>query len=269
LSHQLIIAGFHRSGTSLVSQLLHRAGLFLGYNLMGATFSNPHGHFEDIQAYDLHRQILADNGRTWLVAEPFLPVITESHWRRMERFIQRRNAELHLWGFKDPRVCLFLMIWKHLLPNAKVLLVYRHFSDTTHSLGRRQSTELFSNPTGPERMYRCFWEEPDLALRMWLAHNELLLTFARIYPEDTLAMSLDMVQNGFPVIRAVNQRWGLGLDEVPASEVFNPTAMERRSGRQPISDRRLIDRIGATWRALEQLGEQTERITEETTVQGR
>ena len=79
MSNQLIIAGFHRSGTSLVSQLLHHAGLFLGYDLMGATFSNPHGHFEDIQAYELHQQILADNGRTWLVTEPFLPVITESH----------------------------------------------------------------------------------------------------------------------------------------------------------------------------------------------
>jgi hypothetical protein len=266
LSDQLIVAGFHRSGTSLVCQLLHRAGLFLGYDLMGATFSNPYGHYEDIEVYDLHEQILADNGRTWLVSEPFLPVIIEPRWRRMERFIQRRNAEHDLWGFKDPRVCLFMMIWKHLLPNARVLLVYRHFSDTTHSLSRRQSVELFSHPAGPERMYRRFWEEPDLALRMWLAHNELLLTFARAYPEDTLALSLDMVRSGFPVIRAVNRRWGLGLDEVPASEVFDPTAIERRSGRQPISDRSLIQRIDATWQALEQLGEQTERITRETTV---
>jgi hypothetical protein len=269
LSDQLIIAGFHRSGTSLVAQLLHRAGLFLGYDLMGATFSNPHGHFEDIEAYSLHEKILSDNGRTWLVAEPFLPVITEDHWRRMERFIRRRNAEHELWGFKDPRVCLFMMIWKHLLPGARAVVVYRHFSDTTHSLGRRQSTELFSRPAGPQRMYRRFWEEPDLALRMWLAHNELLLTFARTYPEDTLAVSLEMVQSGFPLVKAVNQRWGLDLDEVSASEVFDPAVIERRFGRQPVSDRRLIDRIDATWEALEQLGERTRRTTGETTVQGR
>jgi hypothetical protein len=266
LSDQLIIAGFHRSGTSLVAQLLHRAGLFLGYDLMGATFSNPHGHFEDIDAYDLHQRILADNGRTWLVAEPFLPVITEAHWRRMEQFIRRRNAEHDLWGFKDPRVCLFMMNWKYLLPNAKALLVYRHFSDTTYSLGRRQSTELFSRPAGPERMYRRFWEEPDLALRMWLAYNEALLAFARTYPGDTLAVSLGMVQNGFPVIRAVNQRWGLALDEVPISEVFDPTVTERRPGRQPISDTCLIERVDATWQALERLGERTQRLTEETAV---
>jgi len=42
LSDQLIVAGFHRSGTSLVCQVLHRAGLFLGYDLLGAVFSNPY-----------------------------------------------------------------------------------------------------------------------------------------------------------------------------------------------------------------------------------
>jgi hypothetical protein len=266
MSDQLIVAGFHRSGTSLVCQLLHRAGLFLGYDLMGASFSNPHGHFEDIEIFSLHEQILADNGQTWMVGEPFLPVIAEPHWRRMERIIRRRDAEHNLWGFKDPRVCLFMMVWKHLLPNARVLLIYRHFSDTTYSLGRRQSAELFAKPTGPERIYRRFWEEPDLALRMWLTHNEALLTFARTHPGDTLAVSLDLVQNGFPVIRAVNQRWGLGLTEVPTSEVFDPTVTERRPGRQPLSDRRLIDRVDATWEALERLREQTKQMVEEATV---
>jgi hypothetical protein len=269
LSDQLIVAGFHRSGTSLVCQLLHRGGLFLGYDLMGAAFSNPHGHFEDIEIFGLHEQILANNGQTWMVSEPFLPVITESHWRRMEQIIQRRNADHDLWGFKDPRACLFMMIWKHLLPNAKALLVYRHFADTTYSLGRRQSTELFSKPTGPERTFRRFWEEPDLALRMWLTHNEALLAFARAYPDDVMAVSLDMVQGGFPVIGAINRRWGLGLNEVPASEVFDPTVTERRPGRQPISDTRLIDRVEATWQALERLGEQTVRMVEVGKVQGR
>ncbi len=266
MGDQLIVAGFHRSGTSLVCQLLHRAGLFLGYQLLGPAFSNPHGHFEDTEVLDLHEQILADNGRTWLVSEPFLPVATEAHWQRLKWIVERRNAEHHLWGFKDPRVCLFVMLWKHLLPNAKVLLIYRHFSDSAYSLSRRQSTELLSNPAGPQRMYRRFWEEPDLALQMWLTYNDALLTFARTYPEETLTISLDMVRSGFPVVRAINWRWGLALEEVPASEVFDPTVTDGRSGKQPISDRRLIDRIDATWQALERLSKQTMRMMEQETA---
>ena len=266
MSDQLIVAGFHRSGTSLVCQLLQRAGLFLGYDLLGSRFSNLHGHFEDVEVLNLHEQILADNGQTWLVNEPFLPVITRQHWQRIRQIVRRRDAEHGLWGFKDPRVCLFMMLWKHHLPNAKVLLIYRHFSDSTYSLAQRQSNELFSDPGGPQRLYRRFWEEPDLALRMWLTHNDALLAFARAYPEDTLAISSNMVRNGFPVIGAINHRWGLGLEEVSVSEVFDPIVTHRRPGKQPVSDRRLIDRIDATWRALEQLGEQTERMPEEATA---
>jgi len=266
VSGQLIVAGFHRSGTSLVCQLLHRAGLFLGYDMLGRRFSNPRGHFEDTEILDLHERILADNGRTWLLGEPFLPIITDHHWQRMQEIVGRRNADHRLWGFKDPRVCVFLMLWKHLLPNAKVLLVYRNFSDTTYSLGRRQSAELLSDPTGSPRLYRRFWEEPDLALRMWLTHNEALLTFARTYPEDSLVVSLEMVQNGFPLVGAINRRWALGLEEVSVSEVFDPTVTERRPGRQPVSDRRLIDRVDAAWQAGEQLSEQTALRMERTRV---
>ena len=263
---QLIVAGFHRSGTSLVCQLLHRAGLFLGYDLLGSKFSNPYGHFEDTEILNLHEQILSDNGQTWMVGERFLPIITEPHWRTMEGIIRRRNAEHGVWGFKDPRACLFLMVWKHLLPDAKVLLVYRHFSDSTYSLGRRQSAELLSDPTGPPRVYRRFWEEPDLALRMWLVHNEALLAFARAFPADTLAVSLNMIQGGFPVVEVINRVWGFGLGNVPVSETFDSDVTGRRSGRQPLSDRSLIGRTDATWQTLERLGEQARRTTEEAKI---
>lgn len=260
MTGQIIVAGFHRSGTSLVCQMLERAGLFLGYDLLGANPSNRYGHLEDKEILDLHEGILADNGRTWQVGEPFLPVLTEARRDEMRRMVERRNAEHGLWGFKDPRSCLFLPIWKDAMPEAKVLLVYRHFADSTHSLARRQAAELFSGK-GDWDLVGRFWEEPDLALRMWLVHNEALLSFARSFPEDTLAVSLEMVQNGFPLVGEISRRWSLGLEDIPPSEVFDPTATAERHGRQPISDRRMIPRVERVWRELEQLGEQTQQTT--------
>ena len=259
MSEQLIIAGFHRSGTSATAQLLHRAGLFLGDELLEANSSNPYGHFEDREIVDLHQRILADNGRTWLVDEPFLPVVNPDRWRRMRDIVGRRNAGQRLWGFKDPRVCAMIMLWKHLLPDAKVLLVYRHFSESTRSLGVRHSERLFSE-AGNRHIHRRFWKVPDLALRMWLAHNNALLAFARAYPEDTLAVSLDMLRDGFPLVWAVEKRWGLGLSDVPVSEVFDPAAAARRPGRQPVSDRGLVEKVDETWRSLEELGRKTEAM---------
>lgn len=269
MSDQLIIAGFHRSGTSLTAQLLHRAGLFLGDDLLDANPSNPYGHFEDWDVVGLHQNIFADNGLTWIVGEPFLPVVRPSRWERMKQIIEIRNSEHRLWGFKDPRACLFIMLWKYLMPDAKVLLVYRHFTGPTRSLASRHSAALFSNE-GNRHVHRRFWEEPDLALRMWLAHNNALLAFARAYPEDTMAVSLDMIRDGFPIIWAINRRWDLGLEEVPVGEVFDPTIATGRSGQQPVSDFGLVSRVEETWRALEELGAQTERmlVRKEATVVG-
>jgi hypothetical protein len=259
VSKQLVIAGFHRSGTSATAQLLHRAGLFLGYELLEPLPSNPYGHFEDREVVNLHQEILADNDRTWLVGEPLLPMVSGARWARARGMIERRNAEHALWGFKDPRACLFLMIWKYLLPDMKVLLVYRHFSESTHSLGRRHSSDLFLRMGNP-RIHRRFWEEPDLALRMWLVHNEVLLAFVRAYPEDTLAVSMDMIRDGFPLVHAVNDRWNLDLEDVPVGESYDPHIAVRRTIKQPVSNPGLATKVEATWAELEALGRQTEKM---------
>lgn len=261
MSEQLIIAGFHRSGTSAVAQLLHRAGLFLGHRMVEANPSNRYGHFEDWVVVNLHNAILADNDLTWLVGEPLLPVVGRKRWRQMRRIAERRNAEHRLWGFKDPRVCPFIMLWKYLLPDAKVLLVYRHFADSTYSLARRHSADMFQS-RGSSFLHRRFWEEPDLALRMWLVHNRALLAFAHAYPEDTLTVSLDAVLDGFPLVWALNRRWDLGLQEVPVGAVLDTSALGGRPGRQPVSDGRLICEVAETWEALEELGRETERMVD-------
>jgi hypothetical protein len=95
---------------------------------------------------------------------------------------------------------------------------------------------------------------------MWLSHNNALLAFARAYPEDTLAVSLDMIRDGFPIVWAMERRWSLGLLDVPVGETYDPRIAARRLRRQPVSDRRLIPKVEATWRALEELGEKTQKM---------
>jgi hypothetical protein len=259
LSDQLIIAGFHRSGTSATARLLHRAGLFLGYELLEALPSNPYGHFEDREIVNLHTRILADNDRTWAVGEPLLPFVGQQRWQVMQSIIERRNSEHRLWGFKDPRACLFMMLWKHLLPGAKVLIVYRHFSGSTYSLGQRHSSDMFLG-RGSEHVHRRFWEEPDFALRMWLVHNNALLAFARTFPQDTMTISLDMIRDGFPVVWALNRRWNLNLEDVPVAEAFDQSIGMRRVRRQPVSDTGLIKKVERTWKGLEELSGRTEMV---------
>lgn len=238
---------------------MHQAGLFLGHELLGAHPSNPHGHFEDVEVMDLHEQILSDNDLNLFVESPFLPVIGDKRWHRMREIVKTRNAEHELWGFKEPRTSLFIMAWKHLLPESKVLIVYRHFAETTYSLARRHSTEIFMGRGSS--FNRQLWEVPDLALKSWLAYNESLLKFARLYPKDTLAISFDEIQDGFPLVPAINKQWSLDLADKPGKAIDSATA-GTLFPRQPVADRTLIPRAEEAWQELQKLGSRSESLIE-------
>jgi hypothetical protein len=249
---EIVIAGFHRSGTSSVAQLLHAAGLFLGDELVGEMPYNPYGHYEDREILRIHDQILRENGLNWQVTEPLVPMIGDGRWEAMERLIERRRLEHRVWGFKDPRVCLFMAAWKHLLPSCKFVLCFRPVADCSYSLSRRHALELFE-ASGPRDVHLRFFTEPDLAARMWLVHNHALLAFAERYPDDVLALSFDSLLRGLPLTRLVRTVWGAPLRDVPTFSAVDPLATHRRPSRQPLSDPSLIDELDEAWERLLEL----------------
>lgn len=231
----LLIAGFHRSGTSLVAQLLHQAGLFVGETLLQPLRSNPYGHFEDSEVVFIHEQILEDNGFDWQLTHRPVMAVNPTRWRHMQSLVTRRRTAHRFWGFKDPRLCLFLPMWKHLIPEARVLLVFRHYADCANSLERRHAEQLMEG-FGPETVHRPFFQQPDLALRMWLAQNESLLSFADRYPDDVYAVSFEAVRSGYPLVDALIDRWGLPLRPTSTLEVFDPTVTSDRTYPLSVSD---------------------------------
>lgn len=261
MSEQLIIAGFHRSGTSLTAQLLNRAGLFLGGELLKSNASNRYGHYEDVEVKAIHERILANSGLDWRVDHAVLPIMTERNWADMTTFVGKRKVEHRLWGFKDPRVCMFLQVWKHLLADAKFLAVYREPAGSVDSLKRRHSTQLFSE-SEPVETHRSFFEQPDLAPRMWLAHNREILRFAHTHPRKIMVVSFEMIQDGFPLVWALNRRWDLGLEEVPTFEVFDPTATVSTYKELEVSDRRLSREIDRVYGRLGELSREAEKLLE-------
>jgi hypothetical protein len=255
-SSEIIVAGFHRSGTSSVAHLLHAAGLFFGDDLIGAMPYNPYGHYEDREVVRTHDQILSDNGLNWQVDEEFPPVISAPRWAAMERYVERRRVEHRLWGFKDPRVCMFIAAWKHLMPSCKVLIVFRQVADCSYSLSRRHAQELFKR-SGPAEVHMRFFSSPDLAARMWLAHNRALVGFAHRYPEDVLTVSFESLLRGLPLTRLVRAAWDVPLKEVPTFSAIDPLATMRRDHRQPLADPALAEELDSVWSELLTLEQQT------------
>lgn len=242
----LVVVGFHRSGTSLLSQLLHRAGLFLGDELLGAMPSNPYGHFEDVEIVRLHEAILRDHGDTWHVTRPSAFHIRPEHWATMQRHVQKRSAEHPIWGFKDPRVCFFLGAWKYLMPGSRFVVVYRDPAESVYSLERRQASDLLAS-RGNAALHRRFWREADHGMRMWIAYNRAVLNFVNEHREDCLVVPFTHLRRGFPVIAEINRRFGTDLLEIPTTAVFDPSATTVRPGPQWVFSRNVAERAARIW----------------------
>jgi hypothetical protein len=139
MKHPYIVIGMHRSGTSLVAQVLHQAGIFMGV-------LKDHNH-EAMHFLSCNQHSLWADGHNWL--DPAVP--QQTHWTTpsaktlyIEHFklntrIQRiRYLSLPKdWGWKDPRNTFTLPMWLRLFPKAKVIYVKRNTTDIARSLQQR------------------------------------------------------------------------------------------------------------------------------------
>ena len=256
---QLIVAGFHRSGTSMLTQLLVEAGLFVGDELLGSLPSNPYGHFEDTEVLRIHRGILERHGTDWQWDAPFPFFIGEDHWNAMVRLARKRTLAHADWAFKDPRVCLLLGAWKYVLPDARVVAVYRDPGECVRSMQTRQAQDYFDGRGAAEDHLRHF-TEPDHGLRLWDTYNRALVSFVRMHPEDCLVVAHDELIRGYPVVRRINERFGSALTETPSSAVFDPEATGRRTTPQRYTSDEVTRRVRETWNDLANLSDVEETI---------
>lgn len=130
----ICVAGMPRSGTSLVTQLLHRCGVDVGpqEQLMPATAENTDGYWENLRFVQLNERLLAANGGTWFAPPTTLrptPEIVDEAKSIVAQFEGREP-----WAWKDPRNAITLPFWKTLLPSVKVLICVRHPAETASSL---------------------------------------------------------------------------------------------------------------------------------------
>jgi len=184
-----------------VASALQRAGLDIGRDLAGPALGNPRGHFEDQDFFRLHEDMLGAAGETCFTAGDDFALPESPELERRARALAAEREALPLWGWKDPRTCLFLELWDRILPDARYLFVYRHPVDVALSLWRRnKDLELRQDP----------W----LAMRAWEVYNRRLLDFRRRHPERCfLAQVPALTADLGGLVRRLGDELGLPLRE--------------------------------------------------------
>lgn len=144
----IIIAGMHRSGTSVVSRLLNLLGMGVGENLVPADENeNSEGYWEDKRIVQYHEAI--HHGCFHMRSDDI--ALFEANWQdrhdveflapQLEAVIAEGIKENKLWGVKDPRVCRLLPAWQPVMKSLNVkphyVIPFRHPAEVVASLQKR------------------------------------------------------------------------------------------------------------------------------------
>jgi hypothetical protein len=103
-----VVVGCHRSGTSLVAQLLSGMGVCMLFeDTRQADRWNADGYFEDLEFVSLNEALLHLAGGSWLVPPPAGRIwdVADSLQDVIRSAVDKRRG-MHKWGFKDPRTAL-------------------------------------------------------------------------------------------------------------------------------------------------------------------
>jgi hypothetical protein len=193
--YPLIVIGMHRSGTSLLTRLLQRAGVpmgsdrnvhdesgfFLGLNKF--LFRAAHAEWDYpipmlllLEVPELRRALVEHLGSRCASRE------TRAYlgWRRFLRS-PRVGAQPGPWGWKDPRNTFTLPLWLEVFPGARVLNVYRNGVDVAESLVVRERRRV-ARIHNAVRSCRCLTHER--AFELWTEYVTASLRFTAALDAD-------------------------------------------------------------------------------------
>jgi hypothetical protein len=140
----IIVIGMHRSGTSIVTRLLERGGMYSGGSWLDENHESIYFSRANRAMCGEGPYLVHDFGWTAPKSDEFIAArrgYAERAARNVSAFFAERSGQ-RVWGWKDPRNALTLPVWLSIYPNAKVLHVVRDGRAVALSLAERDDLDL-------------------------------------------------------------------------------------------------------------------------------
>jgi hypothetical protein len=137
----IFVLGMHRSGTSMVTGILHICGAWLGENLLMGAKDNPKGHFENKDFVHINQKILRTNNGRW--DKPPRKIRFDKYIPKMNQFLESLPSN-RVVVLKDPRTALTFPLWRQLiqLKNIKIIYIQRDHKAIARSLKARNNFSI-------------------------------------------------------------------------------------------------------------------------------
>ena len=252
----------HRSGTSLITNWLFNCGLQVGEHLVGANEGNKEGHYEDVEFLRIHEEILAGNGypQTGLIHHKAIH-ISEYQLEKLKAILKVKEDHFDQWGWKEPRTCLFLDVYRELIPWAKYLVIVRDYAAVVNSLLKRDfdvldsayrhrgfftrlKWNLFRKNRKRKKQYR---QNAADYLQVWIDYNEHILAMLGNIPgQDYLVINYSLLETrDDDVFSFLTTEWDFKLKYFPFVKVYKKNLMSTKNEIDSlIKDQGLVRKAG-------------------------
>jgi hypothetical protein len=185
----VIVAGMHRSATSLVASTLVACGWRAPGELLKADHGNTRGYFEDRRMHDLHRRLLESYETAWDLG----PRLRKLRKRTLslsprEATVEEVVGEFRSdgpWVWKNPRATLFLDGWAERFPEAQFVICVRSPSSVIDSMWRRGDRLRITNKV---RLYKL--KRTARMISVWHRYNAMAYRFARRHPDRAIVVRI-------------------------------------------------------------------------------
>lgn len=189
-------------------------GVTLGNDLLGAHVDNKDGYFENRAIVELHQQLILKKRFNLFNSQIQVTYSPESKSTIINE-IESLKLGGDIYGFKDPRNCLFLKPLTNILPTAKHILIYRSFEEVIDSLIRR----------GTDKEIR---RKPWLAAKAWITYNSSLIEQMKTNKESCILFNdAHIINNSIGCVSLINSKFKIELRSISIQQIYKPNLTKR------------------------------------------
>lgn len=161
-----VVLGMHKSGTTLVSQILHHSGINMMDSVDPSAGYDQGNKWERESTKAINHELLGSAGEFSLAARrpkalSGAPEL-QGRMRELIRSLSQRHGD---WGFKDPRTCLIYDVWAPALPEHRLVVVYR---------SPQEAWEHYRRTSGKNLLQSALF-----ILRRWCEYNGAIARYLR------------------------------------------------------------------------------------------
>jgi len=234
-----VVLGMHKSGTTLVAQILHHSGI----NMIDDATTNMSyelgNQYERNSTRFINQKILNSEGKFSLNIAPPKELKISSEEHNMKSVIQSCNQKYLNWGFKDPRTCLTYPLWASELSEHKIIVIYRSANEMWQRYRDKSVRIKYRFPYASWLLYK-----------RWCEYNALIINYLKNTSKDFIVVEYRKLMTTEAEFYRLQEFVGKPLNDQRQPDLYHHHSKET-----------ILTRI-ASWLVHQQIGYQMRKVTE-------